>query len=370
MERPKLVIASVLKPVNDTRMYEKFALSLSQANKYDINIIGFSTKNIPTHQNILFHPIFDFPRISIGRLFAPLRFLIKVLSIKPNVLIVTTHELLIAASFYKLFFKAKLLYDIRENYYLNIKCTHTFPVGVRHALAAWVRLKEWITYPFVDHNLLAEKCYESELPFIQKKFEIIENKAVQSSQKTDRKRRNTNNEKRLLFTGTLAESTGIFYAINLAKNLHQLDSNVTLKIVGFCARKEDLDQIQLEAQNNSFITLIGGNKLVDHERINEEINCSDFGIIYYPKNRANDNAIPTKLYEYLGGELPIIAPEEYRYQQLADPYHAAIYLNFQSPNYEQLLCEMENHNFYEIRPGKEIFWANEELKLLQIIQHK
>lgn len=368
MEPPKLVIASVLKPVNDTRMYEKFALSLSQAKKYEINIIGFYSKNIPASDNISFHPIFNFSRLSLSRLLAPCRFLIKMFGLKPKVLIITTHELLLAASFYKLVFsRAKLYYDIRENYYLNISSLDVFPYGLRHIIAAWVRFKEWLTYPFVQQYLLAERCYENELPFVKNKFEIIENKAVRVDKKFKQKGTKIPREKRLLFSGTLAKTTGVFDAIKLVKKLHQLNPNITLRMVGYCARKEELNLIKSAVGNHDFISLVGGDKLVDHNQINQEISAADFGIIYYPGNLANDNAIPTKLYEYIGNELPIITAAEWRYQQLADPYSAAVYLDFQSPDYQQLVHDMENQKFYKNQPGGEVFWENEEAKLIDLI---
>ncbi len=367
MERPKLVIASILKPVNDTRMYEKFALSLSQANKYEINIIGFLTKNIPVADNIFFHPIFHFKRLSVKRLFAPLVFMRRLVQIKPSVIIITTHELLIPACFYVIFNRSRLIYDIRENYYKNIKYTKAFPTGIKQLLALWVRTKEWLTKPIIEQYLLAERYYALELPFIKGKFTIIENKAIKAALKTHKDKERKTTETRLLFSGTLASTTGVFTAIEIAKKLHDLDSNITLKIVGFCARKEELKLIKYAVHNHDFISLVGGGKLVDHTRINLEIDAADFGIIYYPKNRANDNAIPTKLYEYLGSELPIITTAKSRYQELANPYNAAIYLDFQSPDYERLLHKMENNTFYEIKPGNEVFWQNEEAKLLQLL---
>ncbi len=60
MEQPKLVIASVLKPVTDTRMYEKIGRSIGQTKKYEVNIIGFYRKNLPVELNIKFNPIFNF----------------------------------------------------------------------------------------------------------------------------------------------------------------------------------------------------------------------------------------------------------------------------------------------------------------------
>ena len=58
--RIPISIISILKPVNDTRMFEKFGLSLGQTNKYDVNIIGFKSKKIKKIKDVRFYPIFSF----------------------------------------------------------------------------------------------------------------------------------------------------------------------------------------------------------------------------------------------------------------------------------------------------------------------
>ena len=52
MTKKVIAIISVLKPVDDTRNYEKVAASISNTNKYDINIIGFSANKKPANPNI------------------------------------------------------------------------------------------------------------------------------------------------------------------------------------------------------------------------------------------------------------------------------------------------------------------------------
>ncbi|MCK5102291.1 MAG: glycosyltransferase, partial [Cyclobacteriaceae bacterium] len=83
MTKKVIAIISVLKPVDDTRNFEKIARSLSNTNKYDINIIGFSTINIPSYPNIAFHPIFNLKRTSIKRLGVPVIIYKKLLKLKP-----------------------------------------------------------------------------------------------------------------------------------------------------------------------------------------------------------------------------------------------------------------------------------------------
>ena len=70
MKKTKVVIASVLKPIDDTRMLEKFGRSFAETNKYAINIIGIESKNTPAFEHIDFEPLKSFPRLSITRLLA------------------------------------------------------------------------------------------------------------------------------------------------------------------------------------------------------------------------------------------------------------------------------------------------------------
>ncbi len=151
MQPTKLVIASILKPVDDTRMYEKFAKTLVQTKKYEINIIGFWSKKSPAISNIIQHPIFKFKRLSIRRWFASILYYRVLIKLKPAILIVTTHELLPASIVYKAFYPSRVIYDVRENYYRNIKYLNTYPAIVKDLLAIWVRCKETLAARFIDH---------------------------------------------------------------------------------------------------------------------------------------------------------------------------------------------------------------------------
>ena len=176
MEKTKVVIASVLKPIDDTRMYEKFGLSMAKTNKYDTNIIGFASKNVKPHDSLTFHPLGTFPRLSWARLWAPWKVYRIYLQVKPQLIIANTHEILLVTVLYKIFFGAKIIYDVRENYVKNIMHTTVFPRLLRPMLAAWVRLKELITKPFFNQYLLAEKIYRKQLGFLPDRAVVIENK--------------------------------------------------------------------------------------------------------------------------------------------------------------------------------------------------
>lgn len=362
MKKRRIVLASVLKPVDDTRMFEKIGASLSKVNDYEIFVIGYPTSGAPkNHQRIIQLPLKSFKRISLGRLLAPWQIMKIVYKVKPEILIVNTHELLIVGMLNRIFFGTLIIYDIRENYWRNILHTKAFPTPFRPLFAAWVRLKEILTGPFFLAFFLAEKTYAKELGFLRNRHIILENKMVVP----DGFKRSMRSEKiRLLFSGTLSESTGVFEAINLAKKLHQVDSKTELTIIGFCALPSTLLKIQKEIAAMLFITLIGGDRLVPHDKILEAIAATDFGIICYPPSHHIENRIPTKLYEYLACRLPIILQKQEPWVEICKPYQAALEVDFLNIQPTELLNLMASTSFYNSDPVN-VTWASEEPRLLK-----
>ena len=363
MKKTKVVLASVLKPVDDTRMYEKFGISMSQTNKYDVNIIGFYSKNIPSHPGISFYPIFRFNRLSFKRLFAPVQCLKKLIKLKPEIVIVNTHELQLVAWLYKILFGCKLFYDIRENYYRNIRYTKSFPWLFRPFLAGYVRSIEYLSTLFIDHYFLAEKQYAQEFTFASNNSTVIENKFKPPAYDLPSKAKSTNID--IVFTGTLAESTGVFEAIKLANQLYALDNKIRLKIIGYCAIKSTLKKIKSSIENRDHIQLIGGEELVPHRQILHHIAVANFGFIYYPKNYSTINSIPTKLYEYLGCRLPILLQNHAPWVALANRFNACCVISMDHLNPRELLQTMKEKSFYNKGDQREILWHHEAKKLLE-----
>jgi len=365
MKKRRIVLASVLKPVDDTRMLEKMSASLSGTGDYEIFIIGYPAREpSPAIENVHYIPLIPFTRLSIGRILAPLKVLLKVHKVKPELLIVNTHELLIVAMLNRIFFGTRIIYDVRENYWRNILHTHAFPGLFRPLLAAWVRAKEKITAPFFHGFFLAEKAYGTEMNFFRSKAVVIENKTVVPS---DFRRTVQAGKTVLLFSGTLAESTGIFEAISLAEKLHQADPTIELQIIGYCALSSTLQQVKKRIQGKGFITLTGGDVLVPHHSILRAIASADFGLILYPSSYHTENRIPTKLYEYLACRLPILLESNSPLAELCKPYPAALGVNLSSPDGPHLISLMRSVQFYKASP-EHVTWASEEPRFLQAIR--
>lgn len=364
MKKPTIVLASLLKPVDDTRMFEKLGRSLEQSGKYQVIIVGYPSSKPITNTNIRFYPLPKFKRLSIGRLMARLKVLQLTLQVRPQLFIATTHELLIVAVVNRILFGTKIIYDIQENYYRNILYSSSFPAALRLPLAALVRLKEKLTYPIVSHYFLAERGYQKELTFIRKKFTIIENKCSVPGPFV---RVESKFKQRMLFTGTLAESTGIFEVISLVKKLHSLDSRLQLLIIGYCALSSTYEKLLSAISDSPYIQLTGGNFLVPHAQIVEAIQQSDAGFIYYPPSPHTINSVPTKLYEYLAYQLPIITQPNELWESIWRPCAGAVTVDFTNPDAASLLESFSNHVFYTHRPIN-VIWESEEPKLLSSVE--
>ena len=179
-DKISLVIASVLKPVDDPRMYEKFARSLAATGRYAVNIIGFLPRKEVTDKEIRFYPLFDFHRLSGKRLLANFKCYQALQSIQPQIIIVTTPELYPAvALFQRKHSGCVVLYDIQENYDRNIHYNQGFGWPWKNGMRWMVRQVERRLIRRAKQYLLAERGYVQEMPQLPpERTVIIQNKVV------------------------------------------------------------------------------------------------------------------------------------------------------------------------------------------------
>ncbi|HEX6889150.1 MAG TPA: hypothetical protein VF141_00600 [Chryseolinea sp.] len=372
IKKRRIVLASVLKPVTEPRMFDKIGVSLSK--RFEVYCIGAPKASNSSDRSLANPKVLELPkvrRLSLSRVLIPFQVLRHVIKIKPSVLIICTHELISISLVAKLLTGCKVLYDIQENYYRNILYGNSFPGWVRSFVASYVRFKEVASRLFTSHYFLAEKGYEQEMTFFGQNRTVLENKVIAPSTAPINigvaKKSINDGCIHLVFTGTLAETTGVFIAIDLAIRLHELDDRIRLLIIGYSSRSNTVDLIQSRIQLHSFIELKGGNALVPHEDILYAIQSSDFGIISYPPNPSTKNSIPTKLFEYLAYQLPILLIDNKHWQSICDRYNAAIPFNPDTLSVADLLSSIKGQQFYKI-PPQDVFWSSEEKKLLQTME--
>lgn len=359
----KIVIASVLKPADDVRAFKKMAMTLVSAG-HEVYLIGMPATTEKTPPGIHFMELEPFHRLDWKRLMAPLKIFKKVRKVKPEVLIVNTHELLLISFLNRILFGAKIVYDLRENYYRNIRWTESFPRWLRRPLAVWVRLKEKLLVPFFHRVIVAEKCYRNEMGFLPPDTLVLENK---SELPADFERHPEPGKIVLAFTGTLDESTGVFEAIEITEKLYEKRADVELHIIGFCAKANVLADIRNRCTGRKYIRLSAGRMQVSHDSIMGVISKANFGLISYPPSPHTADRIPTKLFEYMSVRLPIIIQNNPAWTELTDPIAAAIVIDFPSPDVDHLIKEMTDRTFYT-GPVDDFFWKTEKKKLVDLIE--
>lgn len=346
-------------------MYEKIGKSLSLLPNSEIHIAGFKSDQ-PDTENLRFYPIFCFSRLSAFRFLAPLKFLFLAVKVKPQSIICSTHELLLVTCLYKILFGGRFLYDVQENYVYNILYTDAFPSFLKPILASWVKLKETFCRKHIDGYFLAEKTYQQELSGrIHEPALVLENKYQgPCPDRLEMVKIREGNKIRLLYSGTIATSYGVFEAIDLIIRLYLLDFRFELTIIGYAPDSRELAKVKNRIAPYPFIKLLGGEKPVPHTDILAAIKTHDIGLLPYRFNESTTLRVPTKLFEYLLNHLPVISSHNKTWEEYIRKFNAGIIIPFSDLPKATVIKEHILHtSFYTQGNPAELIW--EESKLLR-----
>jgi len=360
----KIVIASTLKPVIDPRAYEKIGKSLVKTGNYEINIIGSYPSTDQTTSGITLYPCKSNRSNFIQRLMLPWKIFKIIIQIKPDLLIVSTHELLFIAVFYKLIYRNILFYDISENYYFNLLYQNNYPWGGRHLLAIYVRVKELILSYFINHFLLAEKCYKDELSFVGKRYTVLENKYKPVDTTVNKP---TQNKVEFFLSGTISKEYGVFDAVSFIK---QFDSEeYKLIIIGHCPNNSTYRKIVTESKNINNIELIISSQPIPQSDIINKIGTRTIGLLPYQANKSTINKVPTKLYEYIGLGIPVLVSHNPKWADIIEKHSAGLSIDFNTPVPDSIKSRIDKLSIGSYSTDlKDIIWYSEEVKLLDLIK--
>ena len=358
--KQRIVLASLLKTVDDPRMYYKFAGSISQEDKYDINIVGFPTNSEVNDPSIRFHALPPFSRKSFKRWVARIHAARVIWNLKPDLLIITTHELLGIGLFCRFFRRSKLIYDIQENYAANFR----YGKGIIGLLgASMIRTMELISAWFIDHFILAEDCYRNELRFARP-YTVLENRALRPKSPLPIHITFKQLPKKFVFTGTLAKQTGVLDAIRMIDSYRTCVPDASLKIAGNSFNRVFLKNLKDLIHSVHWIEAEISEHPIPYPRVLQAIHQADMGIISYEELPFLIHKIPTKLFEYTGNHLPILFLNDNTWYQDARDSGSAILWD---EDCFSLITKFEQTVFYPAPPAKETYWDSIEINLLKLI---
>lgn len=378
-EPTKILIVSALKPANEVRMRERLAFSLLPT--FEVHLAGThpSKEILQEDGNIRFH--FEWPkprsfreRIQIWKRLAALH-----QKVKPEVIIITTVELLLPAILLRIRSNVKVIYDVQENFYRNFLYHPHYSPPFHFLLALFSRTVEFMTFPFVEHYLLAEKAYLSEMPFLRKKATVLENKCrlneselVLLSAKQFPKRLSRESGLKVALTGTFSTVFGTYQALTWLSFFLGKNPENKAVLVGWSAEAPLLEAL-LDFTNrfSEQVEMIGGNYHVAHPKIIKELLDADVALLPYQMgNPSTMNCIPSKMYECLALGIPmLISPNPLWMEKLAGK-HAAVFLDFSKlENFNTSLEQLLVTSFFPNGPEEEAKWQKESGLLARLLEN-
>jgi glycogen(starch) synthase len=332
----KITIAGTLKPVSEPRSFKKIAASLAQ-HDYQIDIIGAYPTEKTTPKTVLLHP-HKYARRGFKRFLLPWKIFSKIRKIKPDILIVNTHELLLIGALYRVVFRNKLIYDIRENYNYNLRFQNIYARPVGWLLGSYVRIKEILLSPIVDYFFLAEECYREEISFIKTRNHLVlENKFI-PEQPAIRKVHDQSVE--LLMSGTISILYGALEAVKFIAYLPS--EKYSMHIIGHCPDPALRATLESKAKDLKNLRVTLSPDPIPHEEILEAINLNTVGILPYRPNKSTKNKVPTKLYEYIGMGVPVLISPNSIWQMIIEQYKAGSIVDFNLPPDKELISNSIN----------------------------
>lgn len=351
-----IVLASVLKPKEDVRLYHKIAQSITaQMPDAKVEVWG---------QGNLYH----FKRLGWARCWANWTFFLALWRAKPTTVIVATFELLPAGVCYKWLFGGKLGYDVQENYAFNVRYTRVFPAWLRGILAFFIRLIERCALPFVDFVWVAEACYLTEMPFLRRKAVFLPNKASENSLSPYLSPTLPTHAGKvcITYTGNVSEDYGVFQAIAWIKKWHEALPALTLNVVGHCPSETDQNRLMDITKTDSFISLHIQGEYLPHQAILEAIQKADWLLMPYILNKSVQARIPTKFYEALAlGKRMLITQNKAWEDFMQDFPEAVVVWISPEKSEDELLKEIQaKQNILPARYTENVFWEFEATKCL------
>ncbi|MFT5618537.1 MAG: glycogen(starch) synthase [Arenicella sp.] len=356
-------------------MRDKFAFSLIP--NYELHLVGFGKSDSPEKKitndgEIYNYPLFDFERTENKRWKASSQLWKLLKKIQPDLLIIHAVELLPVALLYKWRFGKKLIYDVQENYTRNIWYQKNYKVWQKPFLVFGISLIEMLSRVGVNHYILAEKCYQQELNFLlRKKNSILENKflATYGDLKSSKAENNSIQSKQntplhFAYTGTISEIYGIREAVELIIKLQKSGLDLYFSIIGKVINEELKAWLENELGGLDWVSLTISLFPIPHEEIKQVLETTDFALLPYQPNKSTENCIPTKMYECLALQIPMIVQVNQTWEAFCEPHNASVFIDFANPNIGFLKNEIQQKTFFGNGKVEDAFWDGNELREL------
>lgn len=366
-QKVPVVIASTLKPIEDVRAFEKLACSLGETNKYSLFIIGFSVKRPKSSPGFRFISSMSHFDSRLDRLLAQVRFLWRLVQIRPKILICCTYELLPIASIFKPLLGYRLVYDVQENYQANLDLNPDLSEKKKNKLGKVIQSLESVGG--IDLYLLAEKCYTSEMPE-KRPFVILENKYQGPIR--DRKPFHFSEKKgyRFCITGTITPAFGVSEAIPWFQEILKNYPESQLEIMGHCPLESFAKDLEKAISGIPQISLRIDRAPIPHGELTDCLTRSEFSLLPYQLHPAISAKMPTKLYECAALGIPVLITPNPNWENFLASFSGGFSVDFSHRATAVLQFEKAlGQSFFTSPPSEDILWKTVKADFQLAIQN-
>ncbi|WP_425639096.1 hypothetical protein ACPUEN_05410 [Algoriphagus yeomjeoni] len=327
--------------------------------------MGFSQIPLKNYEDEKYYTSLSNSSSLWGRLFLQLTFIRVLSQVRPKILICCTYEYLPVAVFFKGILGYKLVYDVQENYVRNLDLNPDLSSDKKQKAARLIRGMESIKG--VDLFLLAEKCYQDEMPD-KSPFLILENKYAGEIKRVSSIILTKKEGYNFLISGTLTPAFGTLDAIYWFKEILKESPKSSLKIIGHCTLPSFQIELEKACKNTTQIQLNASDLPVPHEEIIAEYSSVDFALLPYQNREAIKDKIPTKLFESAALGVPVLIGGNPKWLDFLSPFSGGFPIDFfDLPNATiQFQAALKKEYFTQI-PDDTILWKSQHEDFISAI---
>ncbi|SDD71898.1 Glycosyltransferase involved in cell wall bisynthesis [Algoriphagus faecimaris] len=365
--KPIILIASGLKPIRDSRAFEKLGLSLRETNKYSLNFIGFSLKSPLNQEGIRFFSSINDTKSLLKRILMPLRFLYTLLKIRPQLVICCTWEYLPIAKLLKPILNFKLIYDVQENYIANLNLNPNLSTWRKQLAKSLIKKAE--RSKGIDYYLLAEAVYKKEMP-LKKPYLILENKFRGNAQNKNLsipiKKKNAGFQ--FVLGGTITPAFGSEEAIEWFKVIQSNYTDSVLILIGHVPLRAYLSYLREIASDNPNIIFTLSEDPIPHSELLAAYEKADFILMPYQQKDEIKSKMPTKIYEAAALKRPLLFSPNPKWKKFIYAYQGGFEIDFKklsgaSETFQQALIK----DYFISDVPVEIYWESQQDDFLNLI---
>ncbi|HRH35526.1 MAG TPA: hypothetical protein PKY12_10720 [Catalimonadaceae bacterium] len=342
----RIVLAQILKPSSETRIFEKLGITLAENAFLDIQIWGSDlfTSNPSTYlPNIRALPVFSQKKGLSNRIRNLGQFWNLLQKSEPDVIICSSPDLVLIALIYRLFRFSFIILDLQENHSLNFKFQSVYNkwnFRLTRGLISFVQ--KWILKK-VDQIWIAEEIYYQQLiaPIKISNWNLFENKVPVHWETSPISENRLPQLPYFLFSGVITTESGIERAILWMEYWTKTHPDWTLKVCGYCPDPVLTQRLfKIQAVKPWLILMDIENWKTSNEIRNELIGCEAVLMPYY-ESFANLGKKPTKWFEARWAGKPALIQKNGQWKKL----EGTIEVDFNSPEFcnpEMTLLEMRS----------------------------